>query len=852
MTMIQELPAATAAAGADLLPISQGGVTRAASVSQITAGLQPTIALGTGQLLGRISSGSGGVEAITVGSNLSLSNGTLSATATPFSVAALPAGVTPMAADLVAMGQGGANTSVPYAQFLAGISNQTGLDLSHLSVTPTGLGIARRLGDQMADAVPIEAFGAAGDGATDDTSAFVSALTYGRPIRLGSKTYVINGQFTITAANAAIIGVPGQSTIRRLHQTSGSAWISIQAPGFHADGVTFDANKAAVSTDNWGVLLTSACTSSDFHRCIFVNAGGATLGHGLTIQASDPAVTQHVLRDCEFSGNALNGVWVQAVDGAIIQSCRSHDNGQYGVVLDFNDTTFAKKARLGLVIGNTVWNNQRGIVVGNYNSTNVTPPVWSNANPDALNTLVVGNVVHDNTIFGIAVSGSGLLVEGNLVANNGALSSNGAGILANMSYSRVCGNMITGSAQYGIDCGGSLIAEVSQNHVLGGTIGINCGGGTSVKVEANTIQGATSWAVQANNVETDANGLNFNQFCSGLAIVGNWIAMTSASAGGVLLRDGPQQVLVARNHFVGTGGAWIGNALWPNTDQVIIEGNRWNFTQRFFANPAAYNGLQTVLLPDIADSIMISAAPSGVQSMLTNYQVATSGQITFVRVTAGGSSYTTATVSIAGTGSGATARAVISGGSLIGIVVTAPGTGYGVAGASVPVTITGDGTGATAVAYASVPIPEERRMRVRCNVAVKFYRSGSNPVQENWTGTDITVAANADIEWIGTFNTWRAAFFSSGDYVQPDATGGAAIRSTNNADVQLHAGGTGHLRIVSDAETTGAMELIGRNTPQGAVSAPPGSTYRNLNGGVGSSFYVKQSGTGTTGWAAIG
>jgi hypothetical protein len=852
MTTIPELPSATAAAAADLLPISQGGITRAASVAQVTAGLQPTIALAAGQLVGRISSGTGGVETIAVGTNLSMANGTLSATAAPFVVAGLPTGSAPANTDLVAMGQSGINTSVPYAQFLGGLSNQTGLDLSHLSVTPTGIGIARHLGDQMADALPIEAFGAVGDGATDDTAAFVSALSYGRPIRLGSKTYIVNGQFTISTANATIIGVPGQSTIRRLHQTSGSAWITVQASGFHADGVMFDANKAAISTDNWGILLSSACTSSDFHRCVIANAGGPTLGHGLTIQASDPIITQHVLRDCEFYGNTLNGVWVQAVDGAIIQSCRSHDNGQYGIVLDFNDPTFVQKTRLSQVVGNSVWNNQRGIVVGNYNSTNTTPPVWGNANPDALNTLVVGNVAHDNTNYGIAVSGSGLLIEGNLAANNATSSTTGAGILANISYSRVCGNMITGSAQFGIDCGGSLSAEISQNYVLGGTIGINCGGGTSVKVESNTIQGAASWAIQANNVETDATGLNFGQYCSGLAIVGNWIAMSSGSAGGVILRDGPQQVMLARNHFIGSGGAWIGNAFWPNTDQVIIEENRWNFTQRFFANPTTYNGLQTVLLPDIADSIMISTAPSGVQSMLTNYQVATSGQITFVRVNTGGSNYTTATVAIAGSGTGATAQAVISQGVIIGIVVTSPGSGYGVAGATVPVTITGTGTGATATAYASVPIPEERRMRVRCNVAVKFNRSGSNPVQENWTATDITVAANADVEWIGTFNTWRAAFFSSGDYVLPDSLGGASLRSNNNADVQLHAGGTGHLRIVSDVEATGAMELIGRNSPQGAVTAPPGSTFRNLNGGVGSSFYVKQTGTGNTGWAAIG
>ncbi len=852
MTTIPQLPLASASGSADLLPVSQGGVTRAASVAQLTAGLQPTLALSSGQLLGRISAGAGAVETITVGANLSLASGTLSATATPFSVANLPPATAPASSDLVAMAQSGSNAALPYAQFLAGLSGQAGLNISQLAVTPTGTGIARHLADLMADALPIEAFGAVGDGVTDDTAAFVSALTYGRPIRLGSKTYVVNGQLTISTENAVLIGVPGQSTIRRLHQASGSAWISIQASGFHADGVIFDANKAAVATDSWAILVTNACLSSDFHRCVFSNAGGATLGHGLTFQASDPGTCQHAVRACEMTGNNLHGVWVQAVDGVFIEGCRAHDNGQYGIVLDYNDAAFIKKVRLGQVIGNQAWNNLRGIVVGNYNTTNLSPPIWGNGNPDALNTLVLGNVVYNNTYYGIAASGAGLLVEGNLLSNNGSISNNGADILANVSYSRITGNMVIGSAQFGIDCGGSLCAEISHNHVSGCTIGINCGGGTAVKVEANTLQGNTSWALQANNVETDTTGANFGVACSQLALVGNWIAMTTPSAGGIVLRDGPQDVLVARNHFVGTNGADISNALWANTDQVIIEENRWNFTQRFFANPTLYNGLQTIILPDVADSIMISAAPSGVQSMLTNYQVATSGQITFIRVTAGGSGYTTASVSIGGAGSGAAASAVISNGSIIGIVVTAPGSGYGVAGASVAATITGTGTGASATAYASLPIPDERRMRVRCNAAVKFYRSGSNPVQENWTVTDITVAANADVEWIGTFNTWRAAFFSSTDYLLPDSVGGASLRSSNNADVQLHAGGSGHLRIVSDAESAGAMELIGRNTPQGAVTAPPGSTFRNLNGGVGSSFYIKQTGTGNTGWAAIG
>lgn len=850
MTDIPHLPAATAAGSTDMLPISQSGVTRAASVAQITAGLQPTLALNSGQLLGRISAGTGAPENVTIGANLSLAGGTLAATAAPYNVSSQSPGTSPSTSDLVAMSQAGSNTAVSFGTFMSGLPRQAGLDISQLATTPAGTILSRRLSAQMADALPVEAFGAVGDGLTDDTGAFAIAFASGHPVRLGSKTYVVNGQLTISAAAANLIGVPGQSILRRLQQTNGSSWISIQGTSFRADGVTFDANGGAIATDNWAVLVTAACLQTDFHRCLFLNAGGATLGHGITFLASDPAQTQHSLRGCEFANNAVHGLWVQACAGALIEACHAHNNGSYGIVLDFNDPTFVQKQRLAQVIGCRAWNNQRGIVVGNYNATNTNPAVWGNANPDAISAIVACNVCHDNSVYGIAISGSSLLAHSNLCSNNGNATV-GAGILANISYSRLTANMITGSAAYGIDSGGSINAEISQNHILNHGVGINCGGSVNVRVDGNTLQGAAYWAIQVNNVETDGRGNNFGLVCSQLALTDNWIAMTSAAAGGILLRDGPSGILVARNNFVGSGGASLANALWASTDQIIIEQNRWNFTQRFYVNPTALGGLQTLIVPDIADSLMVTSAATGIQSMLTNYQTIINGQISFIRVTAGGSGYTSASIALSGTGTGATANAVINNGVIIGVVVTAGGSGYGSNGATVTVVISGNGTGATAIGYAGVPIPEERRLLIRCNTAVKFFRASALPVQENWKAADMTVAANADVLFVGTFNSWRTSYFSSADYMLPDTTGGTQFRSFNNGDVQLRPNGSGHVRLTSDAEATGCSEMIGRNTPQGAVAAPPGSTYRNLNGGIGSSFFVKQTGTGNTGWSAI-
>ena len=43
----------------------------------------------------------------------------------------------------------------------------------------------------------------------------------------------------------------------------------------------------------------------------------------------------------------------------------------------------------------------------------------------------------------------------------------------------------------------------------------------------------------------------------------------------------------------------------------------------------------------------------------------------------------------------------------------------------------------------------------------------------------------------------------------------------------------------------------GYGSPEGVITAPPGSFYSNQSGGVGTTFYAKSSGTGNTGWSAL-
>ena len=820
MPTINQLPPATAVTDTDAVLVSQGLFTRRVTRAQLLAGLQQQISVGQGQLLGRASTGNGPPETLSLGNNLSLSGMVLSANVAPLSVPNLPAGGVLSASDLIPVAQGGRNVAVSYAQFLSGLASVGRVDVSVATVSAMGTGVSRRLADVIGDTVMIEAFGAHGDGISDDTAAFAAAISAGVPLRLGAKTYVINGQLTIAASNVVVTGVPGRTVLKRGAQAGNGAWISIQGDGFRADGVVFDANGAAVPVESWAVLVTQSCARSDFHRCEFRGAYGSSLGCGLVFLTSDPVVTEHVVRDCTFRNNAAHGLWVQACDGVLVSDCRAHDNGQYGIVVDFNDASLSRQTRLCQIVANRAWGNIRGISVGNFNATNGQPPLWGNADPDAISILVSDNVCHDNAYYGIASAGRSLAILGNVLSGNGGGIVGGAGVLANVDASLISGNTIVGGATFGIDCGGSQRLAVRGNSVTGGLYGINCGGGQMIVVDGNDIREFSVAGVCVANVEADASGRNFNLASTQTVISGNWMGIDGSSAG-VWLRDGPQQVHISHNHFVGSSD--IGNCLWLDTDNAVTEGNRYNFSDQV-ALSLVGGQQQQIIIPDVVGKVTLAGSGGTVSSMITARQAQQMGTVSFIRVTQGGSGYTHATVSVGGTGSGASATALLSGGAIIGVQIVSAGHGFGGPNTVVPVVISGDGHGAMAVGFCGPPLSESRRVQLRCDVAVTFQ---ANTMMRNWTNGDVQVPAGADIDWAVVAGAWRGG-----------------LRTTANI---LSA----PIRLTAPGEPAGCTSSLGRGSPEGTVSAAPGSDWRNLDGGVGTTWYVKRTGTGPSGWLAI-
>jgi hypothetical protein len=154
MPTIDQLASATAASDTDEFMVSQSGIVRSITRAQVLAGVQPQLSVSSGTLLGGSSTGNGSPEQVTVGANLMLASGTLSAAASPYIMSALAAGTVPSATDSVPIGQGGTNVVVTYAQFLSGLPGVPNIDSSQLLVTGTGSTTQQRLAEFVASALP--------------------------------------------------------------------------------------------------------------------------------------------------------------------------------------------------------------------------------------------------------------------------------------------------------------------------------------------------------------------------------------------------------------------------------------------------------------------------------------------------------------------------------------------------------------------------------------------------------------------------------------------------------------------------------------------------------------------------
>lgn len=99
---------------------------------------------------------------------------------------------------------------------------------------------------------------------------------------------------------------------------------------------------------------------------------------------------------------------------------------------------------------------------------------------------------------------------------------------------------------------------------------------------------------------------------------------------------------------------------------------------------------------------------------------------------------------------------------------------------------------------------------------------------------------------------------STDEYVSQLVLQGDTVRITISQGINLDIlddNNTLLLRVLANGKgihfMNGIRDIIGSGSPEGIETAPPSSTFRQINGVAGSTFWVKQSGTGNTGWAPL-
>lgn len=132
--------------------------------------------------------------------------------------------------------------------------------------------------------------------------------------------------------------------------------------------------------------------------------------------------------------------------------------------------------------------------------------------------------------------------------------------------------------------------------------------------------------------------------------------------------------------------------------------------------------------------------------------------------------------------------------------------------------------------------------------ASTLHVASSDPSQatiENTTGTLLVILKSVD-------NTKRKIIQLGSDNILKinKADNSSTILNLTDTGVLITTGEGRFPGVRFDGTSTGPILLAGTGSPEGVVTAPVGSIYMRKDGAAGTTLYVKESGTGNTGWIA--
>lgn len=682
--------------------------------------------------------------------------------------------------------------------------------------------------------IDVRDYGAKLDGTTDDTASIQAALNEAATLRLGvylpTGVAIVSG-LSVPTGIISIFGDGNDLSIlkRKPAAATTAAVLTIGASSdFSMRDFAVDGNKAYQTVGANNVQISGA---SDFAliriRSVSAkSAAGYGAGFVLNSLPSTNATGREVsLRDCEAYGNDGTGLHILRTGAAIaVQGGVYSDNSGTGIQYDQQGIPPVADTVPNLrVIGARAERNAgSGISAGGFTVVGLGgTQTYGHGSDPAYGTIISGCQANYNAGYGIFVQGTGVSITGNTVRGNGT--TNQGGICANSQSVVVANNIVHANKYYGIDAGGILYGTISGNQIWGtddgsgsGT-GLNLGASQNVVVQGNTLKdnGNTQIYIPRN----DSGVYWFPWDASDITVDNNTIIETrSTNNFGILTAGLPENISITNNKIT-----WVDttayNAIRAGLTSGVIRGNILvgNTAGAWGANAAT-----SIVYPEWVDIFAINTDTAPITALLTRSQQQGIEKITAVAMTDRGSGYTADfdVIVTGGGGSGAALRAHVSqDGRVAAVEITNSGSGY----TSVPTLDFSNGSGTGAAATAKVGVSNLGGKQLKFLAFGSDFRMTSGTVIRlpAPAGSTITVSNGGTLTLIGAEAVYYADGLSSGN---------------------------GSLWPTTITMPGGITWTVGTGSPEGVVTAPVGSFFSRSDGGVSTTLYVKQSGTGNTGW----
>lgn len=419
------------------------------------------------------------------------------------------------------------------------------------------------------------AYGALGDGSTDDSTAINAAITAassGGNICFPPGTYIIGASSIYLGASHSLVGAgPGLSSIK----TAASSNVNVQFYGGDNTirDITIDGNHDNNTTSTLHALLcTTACNNVNIHNTSIINSSNDAIHLNQTGTSS----TNWNIDSCTIENSGWRGMYLPYLWDSKIVGNRIFKSGSHGIIVLSGTTDTTDISRHVLIDKNIVDRSQSpsNVVTGNAEGGFLI------CYAAAQDVLISNNWCRGNTSIG---------------QNDGI--GNGDAVGGQLSYRvNICNNTIIEAGQFGID--GTVDSNIVNNIVLRpSTDGIVIGDDATpsdmgtVLIADNTIldpnetsvDGAAGIAVTLSGTET-ADSITFynNQIydrrSEGRTSLGIAFAYTSSGQVGNIVVNGNVYGCTSAAFSDAIGCRLNLNGPTANTIQnVIMTGN--NFSQ---------------------------------------------------------------------------------------------------------------------------------------------------------------------------------------------------------------------------------------------------------------------------------